>query len=50
MILNEVLRLYAPAIQLNRRVYKDTKVGKLSVPAGALITIPIVLVHRDKEF
>ncbi|XP_010678723.2 cytochrome P450 72A397 [Beta vulgaris subsp. vulgaris] len=50
MILYEVLRLYPPATQLNRRIHKDTKLGKLLLPAGALIAFPILLVHRDEDF
>ncbi|XP_021718983.1 cytochrome P450 CYP72A219-like [Chenopodium quinoa] len=49
LILYEVLRLYPPAIQLNRRIYKDTKLGKLSLPAGAIVTFPVLLAQRDKK-
>ncbi|KAL2931746.1 hypothetical protein RDABS01_037156 [Bienertia sinuspersici] len=49
MILQEVLRLYPPVIQIARRVYKDTKLGALSIPSGALITFFMYTVHRDQE-
>ncbi|KAL9227428.1 hypothetical protein vseg_003117 [Gypsophila vaccaria] len=50
MILYEVLRLYPPATQLSRRVYKDTKLGDLSLPANTLMFFPIAFIHRDPEY
>ncbi|KAK9684679.1 hypothetical protein RND81_10G225000 [Saponaria officinalis] len=50
MILHEVLRLYPPATQLTRRVYKDTKLGELSLPADTIMTFPIAFIHRDPEY
>ncbi|XP_048322024.2 cytochrome P450 CYP72A219 [Ziziphus jujuba] len=49
MILNEVLRLYPPAYTFYRNVDKKTQLGKLTLPAGAQITVPTLLVHHDKE-
>ncbi|KMT10536.1 hypothetical protein BVRB_5g116600 [Beta vulgaris subsp. vulgaris] len=49
MILYEVLRLYPPAFQLSRMIYKDTTLGALSIPSGTMITFPIYSVHRNKE-
>ncbi|KAJ8452417.1 hypothetical protein Cgig2_006222 [Carnegiea gigantea] len=49
MILNEVLRMYPPATQLSRRIYKDTKLGELSLPAGALVNFQVLYIHRDED-
>ncbi|KMT10537.1 hypothetical protein BVRB_5g116610 [Beta vulgaris subsp. vulgaris] len=49
MILYEVLRLYPPAMQVTRYVYKDTNLGALSVPSGALITFFLHTIHRNQE-
>ncbi|KAG4390105.1 hypothetical protein GLYMA_06G227300v4 [Glycine max] len=49
MILYEVLRLYPPVTAITRVVRKEARVGNLTLPAGALATIPIVLVHHDSE-
>ncbi|XP_017980356.1 PREDICTED: cytochrome P450 72A15 [Theobroma cacao] len=49
MILYEVLRLYPAGVALGRSVRKDTKLGKLLLPAGAEITLPVLLIHHDQE-
>ncbi|RDX71748.1 11-oxo-beta-amyrin 30-oxidase [Mucuna pruriens] len=49
MILNEVLRLYPPAVGLNRNVHKDVKLGNLSLPAGVQVSLPIMMVHHNCE-
>ncbi|KAF3442301.1 hypothetical protein FNV43_RR16217 [Rhamnella rubrinervis] len=49
MILNEVLRLYPPAALLTREVYKETRLGNLTLPAGVELSLPTILVHRDTE-
>ncbi|KAH7658378.1 Secologanin synthase protein [Dioscorea alata] len=49
MILHEVLRLYPPAINLVRHVNGKTKLGDVTLPEGADILIPILLVHHDPE-
>ena len=49
MILHEVLRLYSPVLQLARTIYIDTNLGAFSLPSGAMITLAMHFVHRDKE-
>lgn len=49
MILYEVLRLYAPAIAQYQLIYKETKIGEISVPAGVDIILPTLLIHHDPE-
>nr|A0A517FNC9.1 RecName: Full=Cytochrome P450 CYP72A613; Short=PpCYP72A613 [Trigonella foenum-graecum]QDS03634.1 cytochrome P450 CYP72A613 [Trigonella foenum-graecum] len=49
MILYEVLRLYPPAIYFNRALQKDLKLGNLSLPAGTLVSLPIILIHQDND-
>ncbi|KAL4304075.1 hypothetical protein GQ457_10G016040 [Hibiscus cannabinus] len=49
MILNEVLRLYPPIVLLGRSLSKDMKLGKLSLPAGVVVSIPTLLIHHDPE-
>ncbi|KAH9313966.1 hypothetical protein KI387_022593, partial [Taxus chinensis] len=47
MILNESLRLYPPAVAINRQTYKPMKLGRLSIPAGTQLQIPILAMHHD---
>ncbi|XP_021845711.1 cytochrome P450 CYP72A219 [Spinacia oleracea] len=47
MILNETLRLYTPAYMLLRKVYKDTKLRDMMIPAGTEILLPLCVVHQD---
>ncbi|KAL2331249.1 hypothetical protein Fmac_018830 [Flemingia macrophylla] len=49
MILYEVLRLYAPVIDLTRITHKDMQLGNLLLPAGVLISLPTILIHHDCE-
>ncbi|KAM7497800.1 hypothetical protein LguiA_022214 [Lonicera macranthoides] len=47
MILFEVLRLYPPVAMLSRTVYKATKLGEISLPAGVQVGLPLMLIHHD---
>ncbi|OWM73127.1 hypothetical protein CDL15_Pgr001241 [Punica granatum] len=49
MILYEVMRLYPPVTMINRFNRKEMKLGKLTIPAGVELSVPILLVHHDKE-
>ncbi|GAB2231020.1 hypothetical protein Droror1_Dr00027306 [Drosera rotundifolia] len=49
MILQEVLRIYPPFVQLNRLVHEDIKLGKYTLPAGILVNLPIILLQHDNQ-
>lgn len=49
MILLETLRLYPPGVVLPRAIFEDIKLGEISLPAGVLLHLPVILLHHDKE-
>ncbi|KAK4425581.1 cytochrome [Sesamum alatum] len=49
MFINEVMRLYPPAIELSRVVEEDTTVGDVTFPKGAMVMMPIILLHRNPK-
>ncbi|KAL1555696.1 unspecific monooxygenase [Salvia divinorum] len=49
MILYEVLRLYSPIVALRREVGKEAKLGETTLPAGVLLTVPVIFLHHDRE-
>ncbi|KAF3617511.1 putative 11-oxo-beta-amyrin 30-oxidase-like [Capsicum annuum] len=49
MILHESLRLYPPVTTIGRRANEDIVLGELSIPAGVLISSPVILLQHDKE-
>ncbi|KAK8985525.1 hypothetical protein V6N11_068779 [Hibiscus sabdariffa] len=49
MILYEVLRLYPAVVELVGSVPKDLNLGKLLLPAGTEVSIPMLQIHRDKD-
>ena len=49
MVLKETLRLYSPAVMINRIAAKDVKLAGLDVPAGTFIYMPTIAVHHDNQ-
>ena len=49
MILYEVLRLYPPAVYFNRAIKNDVELGKMSLPKGVQVSLPILLIHQDHD-
>ncbi|CAI9092236.1 OLC1v1027426C1 [Oldenlandia corymbosa var. corymbosa] len=49
-VMNEVLRLYSPAPNVQRQAREDIKVEDLVIPSGTNIWIDVVSIHHDKEF
>ncbi|KAF8696968.1 hypothetical protein HU200_036613 [Digitaria exilis] len=50
MVLYEVLRLYPPALFLNRRTHKQTELAGVMYPPDVMFVIPIMFIHRDPVF
>ncbi|XP_060066276.1 cytochrome P450 3A8-like [Ylistrum balloti] len=49
MCINETLRIYPPAMRMNRKCTKTTKVKDITIPAGMVVTVPIYAMHHDPE-
>lgn len=49
MVLLESLRLYSPVVFIRRAVGSDILLGSTRVPKGTMLSIPIALLHRDKD-
>ncbi|XP_051121590.1 cytokinin hydroxylase-like [Andrographis paniculata] len=48
-VMNEVLRLYCPAPNVQRQARHDIKVGDLVIPDGTNIWIDVVSMHHDRD-
>ncbi|KAG5077866.1 hypothetical protein JHK82_056561 [Glycine max] len=48
-VMNEVLRLYPPAPNVQRQAREDIKVDDISVPNGTNMWIDVVAMHHDPE-
>ncbi|GFP79307.1 secologanin synthase [Phtheirospermum japonicum] len=49
MIINEMLRLYPPIMEITRLVGEDTKIKEYTIPKDSLLTFPVLMFHRNKE-
>ncbi|XP_021359991.1 cytochrome P450 3A8-like [Mizuhopecten yessoensis] len=49
MCMNETLRMYPPAMRVNRMCVKTTKVNDITIPAGMTVTVPILAMQHDPE-
>mmetsp|Transcript_3757 Transcript_3757/g.13291 ORF Transcript_3757/g.13291 Transcript_3757/m.13291 type:complete len:497 (+) Transcript_3757:67-1557(+) len=49
-IIKETMRLYPPAWLNVRRAAKDTVLAGVKLPAKAMITVPVMYLHRAKEY
>ncbi|XP_066388050.1 cytochrome P450 709B2-like [Miscanthus floridulus] len=49
MVLLETSRLYPPIVYIQRRAASDAVLGGIKVPQGTVISIPIAMLHRDKQ-
>lgn len=49
LVMNEVLRLYPPAPNVQRQAREDIQVDNLKVPNGTNMWIDVVAMHHDPE-
>ncbi|CAH1414653.1 unnamed protein product [Lactuca virosa] len=49
MILHEVLRLYPPGTILGRMIHEETTLGNITLPAGSLLQLHMMLLHHDSD-
>ncbi|CAH9116696.1 unnamed protein product [Cuscuta europaea] len=49
MILYESLRLYPPVAYLTRKTTQEVKLGDMTLPAGVMVSLPILLLHLDTD-
>lgn len=46
-VVRETMRLYPPAFMSARRAVRPDTLGGLGIPAGAMVLLPLFLLHRD---
>ncbi|GJN07142.1 hypothetical protein PR202_ga24944 [Eleusine coracana subsp. coracana] len=49
MVIQETLRLYAPASLMMREALTDIKIGGLDVPRGTIVQVARLMLHLDKD-
>nr|GLL28171.1 cytokinin hydroxylase [Ipomoea trifida] len=49
-VMNEALRLYSPAPNVQRQAREDIKVDELVIPSGTNMWIDVVSMHHDKNY
>lgn len=49
-VIKESLRLYPPSPQIRREPTTDIKISDYNIPKGALIVLPLWVMHRDERF
>ncbi|KAM3707067.1 hypothetical protein ACJW31_03G197000 [Castanea mollissima] len=49
MIINESLRLYPPVTGIARKVEREVRLGKLTLPANLLLYVPTLAPHHDPK-
>ncbi|XP_033752184.1 cytochrome P450 3A11-like isoform X2 [Pecten maximus] len=49
MCISETLRMYPPAMRIERVCVKTTKVKDITIPAGMAISVPVYAMHHDPE-
>ncbi|XP_076890127.1 cytochrome P450 CYP72A219-like [Bidens hawaiensis] len=49
MIFNEVLRLYSTIAFVRRLIHEETKLGNLTLPAGTMVQLNMLILHHDKD-
>ncbi|KAA8532860.1 hypothetical protein F0562_033023 [Nyssa sinensis] len=49
MIINETLRLYPPVVTFARKVKREVKLGKFTLPANINLNVPTLALHHDPQ-
>ncbi|KAK4841627.1 hypothetical protein QYF36_007728 [Acer negundo] len=49
MVVNETLRLYPPVVQITRRINREVRWGKLTLPVNMEAYIPTIAVHHNPD-